>query len=488
MPRHFSRITFIIRSPSISRATYQPLGRREIHSGRRCLLLFALFAGQGGWAANWPNWRGPNGDGTVSDAKNLPETWSTEKNIKWKRQMPAWSGSTPVVWGDKIFLNSPSEEETKPEAAPAPTATPARKRPGATRGLAMNGPGGQDILLLCLSRATGEELWRKKYDQGNEIKMKQNMSSPTPVTDGRHVWVVSGNGMVACFDFAGNEKWKFDIPKHYGNLGVQFGYGSSPLLLDGKLIFQVLQGTVRRDLPKHEPSFVFALNAGDGKPLWRVERPTDAEFESPDAYSTPTVLEARGRKEIVVSGGGYVTGHDPATGKELWRGGGLNPNQSKNYRVISSPLVRDGMIYAPTRVTPFLAYRAGGSGDITESHLAWKWTEKGAPDVPTPVSDGERLYLADDQGAITCLNAKTGERIYGPEQTGIGRTSASPVLADGKIYLISETAETAVIAAGATFRLISKNPLDGSYTLCTPAIVGSEIILRTGTHLYCISK
>jgi outer membrane protein assembly factor BamB len=278
------------------------------------------------------------------------------------------------------------------------------------------------------------------------------------------------------------------MPKNYGDLGVQFGYGSSPLLLDGKLIFQVLQGTVRRELPKHEPSFVFALNAADGKKLWRVERPTDAEFESPDAYSTPTFVEHGGKKQVVVSGGGYVTGHDPETGKELWRGGGLNPTASKNFRVISSPVVSGQMIFAPTRVTPFLAYRAGGSGDITNTHLAWKWTEKGAPDVPTPVSDGERLYMADDQGAITCVNVKTGEKIYGPEQTGIGRTSGSPILADGKIYLTSESTETAVIAAGPTFKLIAKNSLDGTYTLSTPAIVDSEIILRTGAHLYCISK
>jgi outer membrane protein assembly factor BamB len=456
-----------------------------------CLLLVLALSSTVAAAAHWPNWRGPKGDGTAPNAKNLPETWSLEKNIKWKQKMPAWSGSTPMVWGDKIFLNTPSEEEAKPaEAAPEPAAgsAQAKKRPGASRGLGMNGPGGQDILLLCLSRSTGKELWRKQYDRGNEIKMKQNMSSPTPVSDGKHVWVVSGNGIVACFDFDGKEKWKFDMAKNYGDLGVQFGYGSSPLLLDGKLFFQVLQGTVRRELPKHEPSFVFALNAADGKKLWKVERPTDAEFESPDAYTTPTVLEVSGKKQIVVSGGGYVTGHDPATGKELWRGGGLNPSASRNYRVIASPLVKDGMIFAPTRVTPFLAFKAGGSGDITTSHLAWKWTEKGAPDVPTPVSDGERLYLADDQGAITCVNAKTGERIYGPEQTNIGRTSASPILADGKIYLTSESTETAVIAAGPTFRLIAKNTLDGSYTLSTPAIVDSEIILRTGTHVYSISK
>jgi outer membrane protein assembly factor BamB len=463
------------------------ISRSSVLVSIKSVLVFAVA--QTSFAANWPSWRGPNGDGTAV-AKNLPETWSVDSNIKWKQEMPAWSGSSPMVWGDKIFLNTPSKEEAQPAPEPAAGAASGntRKRPGASRGLSMNGPGGQEILLVCLSRATGQELWRKQYDQGNEIKMKQNMSSPTPVTDGKLVWVISGNGMIACFDLAGNEKWKFDIPKHYGAIGIQFGYGSSPLLLDGKLVLQMLQGTVRRELTKHEPSFVFALNAADGKPLWRVERPTDAVHESPDAYTTPTVVNVKGKKQVVVSGGGYVTGHDPETGKELWRGGGLNPNQKRDFRVISSPLVRDDMIFVPTRVTPFLAYKAGGTGDITQSHLAWSWTEKGAPDVPTPVSDGERLYLANDEGAITCVNAKTGERIYGPQQTGIGRTSGSPVLADGKIYLTSETAETAVVEAGPTFRLIAKNSLDSTYTLSTPAIADDEIFLRTGTHLYCIKK
>lgn len=434
--------------------------------------------------ANWPNWRGPNGDGTAPQTKNLPETWSTTQNIKWKVELPAWSGSTPMVWGDKIFLNTPSKEEVKPVEPPPPAPDgKTKKRPGASRGLGMNGPGGQEIMLLCLDRTSGKELWRRPYDRGNEIKMKQNMSSPTPVTDGKLVWVVSGNGIVACFDLNGNEKWKFDIPKNFGKIGIQFGYGSSPLLLDGKLVFQMLQG-----LYTDEPSYVFALNAVDGKKLWHVERPTDAEHETPDAYSTPAVLTVGGKKQIVVSGGGYITGHEFETGKEVWRGGGLNPNNSRNYRVIASPLVKDGMIFAATRVHPFLAFRAGGSGDITTSHLAWKFTERGAPDVPTPVSDGERLYMADDQGAITCVNAKTGEKIYGPEQTGIGRTSSSPILADGKLYLISESAETAVIAAGPTYKLIAKNTLDGTYTLSTPAFVGDEIFVRTATHLYCIKK
>ena len=457
---------------------------RLLFSGRLlgAALLLIGAASSPALAANWPGWRGPNGDGTTTTAANLPETWSQTENVKWKVEMPAWSGSSPTVWGDRIFLNTPSKEEAsaKPPPAPEPPVPGKKARPKPAGG---RGPGGQELLLVCLDRATGRELWRRQYDRGNDIKMKHNMTSPSPVTDGNLVWVVSGNGMVACFDFAGNAKWTFDIPKNFGKIGIQFGYGSSPILVDGKLVFQMLQGLFTDD-----PCYLFALNGTDGKKLWRVDRPTDAEHESPDAYSTPSLLVVDGKKQIVVGGSDYVTGHDPETGRELWRGGGFNPTRSKNFRVISSPLVRDGMIFVPSRVQPFIAFRAGGSGDITTSQLAWKWTEKGSPDVPTAVSDGELLYMVDDQGAFTCVKAKTGERVYGPEQTGIGRTSASPILADGKIYIISESTETAVVQAGPKFKLLGKSTLDGSYTLCTPAFADNEIILRTGTHLYCLKK
>lgn len=432
-------------------------------------------------AANWPGWRGPNGDGTTTTARDLPVTWSATENIKWKVEMPAWSGSSPCVWGDRIFLNSPSKES--PSATPPPQPAPAPGKKARPRPTGDRGPGGQEILLICLDRATGKELWRRQYDEGNSIKMKHNMSSPTPVTDGKHVWVVSGNAVVACFDFAGNQKWTFDIQKKWGKMGIQFGYGSSPLLVDGKLVFQMLQGLFTDD-----PCYLFALNGPDGKILWHVERPTDAVHESPDSYSTPSLLVVDGKKQVVVGGSDYVTGHDLETGKELWRGGGLNPTKDRNFRVISSPLVRDGMIFAPTRVKPFIAFRAGGSGDITESHRAWVWTEKGSPDVPTVVSDGPRLYMADDQGSITCVEAKTGKLIYGPTSTGIGRTSSSPILADGKIYLNSEAAETAVVQAGPEFKLLAKNSLDTTYTLSSPAIADGEIFIRSATHLYCIAK
>jgi outer membrane protein assembly factor BamB len=320
-------------------------------------------------------------------------------------------------------------------------------------------------------------------DRGNEIKMKHNSSSPSPVTDGKHVWVVSGNGVVSCFDLQGKETWKFSLPEKFGRLGLQHGYGSSPLLLDGKLIVQVLHG-MRTD----DPSYLVALDASTGAVAWRVERPTDAVNESPDAYTTPAVLEVNGKKQIVVLGGDYVTGHDAETGAEVWRSGGLNPRKARDYRIVPSPTVRDGIIFAPTRQTPLLALKVGGKGDITESHRLWSFTGKAAPDVPTPITDGTWFYMVDDAGQMTCLKAQTGETIWGPEDLGVGRVTASPILADGKIYVISETAETAVLEAGPEYKLLAKNALDGSYTLSTPAAAGNELFVRTANHLYCIAK
>jgi outer membrane protein assembly factor BamB len=451
-------------------------------------LLLACLAPAVASAANWPAWRGPNGDGTTTAAKNLPETWSGEQNtnIKWKRELPAWSASSPVIWGDRIFVISPSKEEASTQNQGTVGSAAARaRRGGDSRGRTptTSGPGGQEIFLLCLSRTTGEELWRKQFDRGNEIKMRHNSSSPSPVTDGKHVWVLSGNGRLSCFDFAGNEKWKFDIAEKFGRLGLKHGFGSSPLLLDGKLIVPVLHGEYT-----DEPSYIFALNGNNGEVLWRVERPTDAIRESPDAYMTPALLETGGKKQFVIAGGDCATGHDAQTGAEVWRANGLNPRNNGAYRIVASPIVRDGTIFVPTRERPLLVFKAGGSGDITESHLLWKFEGQHAPDVPTPVSDGPRFYIVGDAGQLTCLNSKTGEVIYGPHDLGIGVVSASPILADGKLYITGHTAETAVVQAGPEYKLLAKNSLDNSWTLSTPAFTDGEIFLRTATHLYCLAK
>jgi len=309
---------------------------------------------------------------------------------------------------------------------------------------------------------------------------KQNMSSPSPVTDGRNVWVLTGNGVLKAFDFKGAELWTRDVQKDYGKFGLNWGYGSSPLLYEDSLYVQVLHG-MRTD----DPSYLLRINKKTGETIWRVERPTQAIMESPDSYATPALLRYGNNVEIVLLGGDCVTGHDLATGKELWRGNGLNPDNNPNYRVIASPVAFDGVIYAPTRIKPLTAFRAGGRGDITNTHRLW--TFQNGPDVPTPVTDGKYFYSVTDNGVMYCLDAKTGAEIYGRQRLKPGTYSSSPILADGKLYITSEDGLTSVVRAGDKFEVLAENALN-DYCLSTPAFSDGQIFIRTTTNLYCIGK
>jgi outer membrane protein assembly factor BamB len=428
---------------------------------------------------NWPQWRGPEGNGT-SDSVNLPSTWSTNKNIVWKVELPSWSGATPIVWGDRVFVTSPSK--VVPGTSPAEGERQGGGRFGGGGSYGVSDPGGDTLLLICLSKKDGKILWQYELDKGNRLYRKQNATSPSPVTDGKSIWVVTGNASVTALDMEGKKIWSRNLRDDYGKFALNWGYASSPILVDGKLIIEVLQGFGAGG------SYLVAFDGATGKEIWKKERKTDAIRESPDAYTTPALLVHDGKKQIVVNGGDYVTANDAITGDEVWRASGLNPRRNQNYRIIASVTVKDGMIFAPTRVKPLLALRAGGAGDVTESHLAWKYEAEGAPDVPSPVSDGKYLYMVSDNGSVTCLEAKTGKRLWGPERTTIGTVSASPLLADGKIYVTNEKAVTTIVAAGPEFKNLATNQLDDSYTLSSLAVAGRQIFLRTSNCLYCIGE
>ena len=398
------------------------------------------------FAENWPQWRGPLLNG-ISNEKNLPTRWSAEENVTWKLSMPSWTGATPVIWGERIFLNVAQEN---------------------------------DLYLWCVDRTKGETIWKKLLGGGNTKMRKQNMSSPSPVTDGKGVWVMTGTGVLKAFDFNGNEQWARDVQKDYGRFGLNWGYASSPLLYEDALFVQVLHG-MRTD----EPSYVMRIDKKTGKTLWKVDRPTNAIRESPDSYTTPALLRYGKTTEIVITGGDCVTGHDSATGKELWRANGLNPDNNPSYRIVASPIIFDNIIYAPTRIKPLLALKAGGRGDITSSHVLWS-TGNG-PDVPTPVTDGKYFYVVNDRGIMFCLDAKTGAEVYVQQRIKPGTYSASPVLADGKIYITNEDGLTTVVAAGPKFEVLAENPLN-DYVLSSPAISDGKIFIRTAQHLYAIGK
>jgi outer membrane protein assembly factor BamB len=407
-------------------------------------------------AANtWPHWRGPTFDG-VSQETGLPVRWSATENVAWKLPLPAFSGSTPIIWNDTVFLNVATARSTG------------------------------NMELWAVDRTKQAVAWKKFLSAGNRIGNKQNMSSPSPVTDGRTVWVMTGTGILKAFDFAGTELWTRDIQKDYGAFGIQFGYASSPLLHENALYVQVLHG-----MNTDDPSYVLRIDGATGRTVWRVERPTDAIVESPDSYTTPTIVKLPGgRTEIVITGGDIVTAHDPATGREFWRADVLNPRNSSNYRIISSPIVAGGLIIAPTRVNPMVALRPGGTGDVSRSHVAWEFQR--GPDVPSPVSDGTLLYVVTEQGIVHALDLKTGAPVYGPNRLPNDFYSSSPVLADGKIYVTGETTGvTTVFRAGRTFEILASNTFGdpcSPYCLASLAVSQGQLFLKTDAHLWVVGQ
>ena len=385
-------------------------------------------------------------NGTSSE-KNLPIRWSTTENVTWKLAMPERSGSTPIVWGDYVFLNVGE---------------------------------GSNLSLWAVDRTSGAVRWKRPLSGGNRRMMKQQMSSPSPVTDGRSVWVMTGTGVLKAFDFSGKELWGRDIQADYGRFGLQWGYASSPLLFEDSLYVQVLHG-----MHTDDPSYLLRIDKATGKTVWRVLRTTRARFESPDAYTTPALLKHGNSTEIVITGGDVVTGHDPATGQELWRADGLNPSNDGSYRIVASPVVYGDLLFAPSRERPLLALKPGGRGDVTKSHVLWSFNN--GPDVPTPVSDGTYLYSINDRGILYCLDARTGKVIYGPQRLRNATYSGSAVLADSRIYITDEDGVTTVIRSGPKFELLSQNDLQ-DYTLSSPAISDGQIFVRTASFIYAIGR
>jgi outer membrane protein assembly factor BamB len=306
------------------------------------------------------------------------------------------------------------------------------------------------------------------------------MSTPSPVTDGAGVWVMTGTGILKAFDFNGKELWMRDIQKDYGRFGINWGYGSSPMLYEDSLFVQVLHG-----MKTDDPSYVLRISKANGRTIWRVERPTKARMESPDSYTTPALLRYGASTEVVISGGDVVTGHDVNTGKELWRVDGLNPDNDGAYRIVASPVVHGGLIIAPSRERPMLAIRAGGRGDATTSHVMWSFNN--GPDVPTPVTDGTYVYVVNDRGIVWCLDAKTGKEVYGRQRLRPSTYSGSFVMADGKLYITNEDGLTSVIRTGPKFELLAENNFD-DYTLSSPAISEGQIFIRTASALWAIGK
>ena len=397
-------------------------------------------------ASDWPQWRGPTLDGR-SPEKNLPVKWSATENISWKLPLPSLSGSTPIISGNRLFLSLAD---------------------------------GDHLALWCLDKTNGKVIWKQPVEGANRPVRKGDMTSPSPVTDGKTVYILNGAGTLKAFDFDGKALWHRNFQDEYGKWGLNHGYGSSPMLWEDAIFVQVLHGMHTTD-----PSYVVRVDKKTGKNVWRVERPTEAVHESPDSYSTPAMMKVDGHNELIVTGGDAITGHDPATGKELWRGTGFNLGKDPAYRIIASPLVFRDIVFAPTRVKPLIAFRGGGKGDVTSSHRLWSF--QNGPDVPTPVTDGEYFYTINDRGIAWCLKVATGEEVYGGQRIAKGTYSTSMVMADGKLYITNEDGLTTVLKAGPKFEVIAENDIP-EYTLSSIAVSDGRLYLRTRNALYAIGK
>lgn len=456
------------------------LDRRELLLGGAALLLARGTRSEAAGAANWANWRGPHFNGST-EATDLPVKFSPTEGVRWSTAMPGPSAATPIIWGDAVFVSS--------------TDLAAKQ-----------------LLAICLDRATGKVRWQHAVGtgylpagQGNEIQLepKSNYASPSPVTDGKRVVFFYGNGDLVAFDLAGKKLWARNLQRELGDFAFSFTFSSSPQLYDGRLYMQVLQrnrpvGGRGRDGAE---SYLMALNPDTGKELWRVLRPAPGVAESLEAYSTPIPYTHNGRTEILISGGDILTGHDPASGRELWRWGTYNqepedPNSKHrrgDFRLVPSPVAGSGVVLVcGPKTKPVYAVRFGLSGDISQSGLAWRSETRSdvTTDVPTPLFYRNRFYVASDlKKVLSALDPQNGKVLWATPTPGRSAVWASPTAADGKVYAMSLQGEVSVFDAE-NGTLLATNPMasEENEIRSAVAIAGNHLFIRTNRRLYCIGK
>lgn len=435
-----------------------------------CLVLslsvsWCLLA-QAQTAAHWPQWRGPFFNGMARG--DAPTTWSDTTNIKWKTEIPGRGHSTPAVWGDRIFLTTaiPTGKPAGTEAAPSGTQQRGQQRNA--------GPLLEHRFdVLCLDRKTGKLLWQRtaKVATPHEgyHRAYGSFASSSPVTDGRYVYASFGSRGVYAYDFNGKLIWEKDLGVQM-KMRLAFGEGVAPLLF-GDRLFLVFD---------HEAdSFIVALDKRNGKELWRASR------DERSSWSTPLAIEHEGRTEIIVSATNKVRSYDPETGKVLWESAGLGAN------AIPVPVYQNGLVYVMSgyRDPKLMAIKLGRQGDLTGSDaIAWSHT-RGLAYTASPVLYENKLYVVTDNGMVTAFNATTGEPYCAHSR--LPKTynlKASPIGANGKLYLATEDGDVVVMKMGEKFEVIATNHLTDQIFIATPVIAAGELFLRGQSTLFCISE
>lgn len=409
---------------------------------RLALLLSAAFAA--GTAAlagdNWPQYRGPNGDG-ISDATDVPTRWSESENVRWKVKVHDKGWSSPVVWGDRVWVTTATEKGTA-------------------------------YFAVGLDRKTGAVVHDVRlFDEAGpkDISQYNSYASPTPAVEAGRLYAHFGSHGTACVDTAtGKPVWeRRDLPCDHWR-----GPASSPVVYKDWL-FLLFDG--------YDRQYVACLDKHTGKTVWQKDRalPYPADGDLKKGFATPSVFEVGGRPQLVAPAATGTIAYDPATGDEVWRviHGGMNE--------AIRPVLAHGLIFLNSGHTAnLLAVRAGRTGDLTRDGVAWR-ADKVAPTRPSPLVVGDYLYMVNDNGVAFCFEARTGKKVW--QERLDGKFSASPVYAAGNLYFPSENGKTSVVAASPTFNLVAENRLDAGCR-ASPAVAGDALFLRTMTHLYCIGK
>jgi outer membrane protein assembly factor BamB len=414
-------------------------------------------------AERWPAWRGADGQG-VANGAGIPLEWSATKNVLWKTALPGRGLSSPVVWGDRIFLTTAIEGEVVPGAEAMPHVLEGKPfvHPDA-----MGADRHHTFKVLSLDARDGTLLWERTAWEGTPVDSrhkKGSFASPTTVTDGERVYAYFGTEGLYAYDYAGERLWSFE-PGVIGTMGV--GIGTSPILYRDLVILLCDEEEAQR-------SFIVGLDRRTGEEVWRTKRPVELSF------ATPVVVSAGGRDEMVTSGTQLIIAYDPATGQERWRTKGLESN------AVTTPLAGDDVVVFssgyPSKIS--VAVRPGGSGDITDTdRVLWRY-EKGSAYVPSPILYRGFVYLLTDRGRLTCLDATTGEVRYEGGRLGAS-FMASPVAVDGHLLLTSEEGDTYVVKAGPEFEIVGQNPLDEPVG-ASAAVAGGRIYIRGHKHLFAI--
>jgi outer membrane protein assembly factor BamB len=462
----------------LDRSTWRPAGETRVVPARRILRTVAdrtpLTVKAGDGAGSWPSFRGPSASG-ITEKQGLPDTWNIETgdHVLWRTPIPGLAHSSPIVWGDRIFVTSAISSR--------PNAT---FRPGLYGdGDASDDRSRQRWMLYAIDKRTGKTLWERVAYEGeplNKRHIKSTYASSTPATDGRVVVAWFGSQGVYAYDLDGNLRWKVDLGRvdmgAYDIPTFEWGPASSPIIWNGLVI---LQCDTQAD------SFVLALNVDTGETVWKTDR------DELPSWGTPTVAMTAAGPELLTNASNFIRGYDPRTGRELWKLG-------KSSKITApTPVATDDLFViasgrGPER--PIFVIRPGARGDLTlpdgetaSQSIVWSRTARGSY-MPTPLIYGGLLYVLANNGVFDAYNLKTGDEIYRQRLPAIGSGySASPVAADGKIYLSNEDGEMLVVAAGPTFKHLATNSM-GEPLMATPALSDGVMYVRSSRTLFAIGR